>query len=128
MIFIKNDIFGKVWKVMEKTDKYMDIQMSTSEKNVDGEYVNSSWFPRLIGHAYNSLKDAIKDGDRIIIKKSKLTNERYKDNEGAYKSRFRFLILEAELEHKSQQENADVPAQSAIDEAEAKSAKDDCPW
>ena len=128
MIFIKNDIFGKVWKIMEKNEKYMDIQMSTSEKNMDGEYVNSGWFPRLIGHAYNSLKDTIKEGDRIVIKKAKLTNERYKAADDSYKSRFRFLVLEAEVESRPQQEIAENPSPTPKAEPEVTEAKDDCPW
>ena len=95
MIFVKDKIYAKVWKV-EKFDKYIDLQATTSEKDKDGNYINSGWYPRLIGHAYNSLKDIIKEGDTIIFTKSKLSNERYVDNEGNKKSRFRFLVFEAE--------------------------------
>lgn len=97
MIFNNGQIYGKVWKVTpSESGKYIDLQMSTSEKDATGEYRNSSWYPRVIGHALNSLK-GIKDGDRILITKSKFTNERYEDANGAKKYSFRFLILEAKL-------------------------------
>ena len=96
MIFIHDKIFAKVWKV-EKSEKYIDLQVTTSEKDKEGNYVNSGWFPRLIGHAFNALKDAIKEGDTLIITKCKITNERYEDNEGNKKSRFKFVVLEASI-------------------------------
>lgn len=95
MIFVKDKIYAKVWKV-EKFDKYIDLQVTTSEKDKDGNYINSGWYPRLIGHAFNSLKDTIKEGETIIFTKCKLSNERYVDNDGNKKSRFRFLVFEAE--------------------------------
>lgn len=92
MIFNNNTIYATVWNV-KKEDKYIDLQITTSEKTNEGEFVNSSWFPRVIGHAYNSLAD-VKKGDRIEITKSKFTNERKKVDD-QYKSYFSFLIFEA---------------------------------
>ena len=95
MIFNENKIYAKVWKVTpSENGKYVDLQITTSEKDSDGNYVNSSWFPRVIGKAVNTLK-GLKREDRIIITKSKFTNER-KDTENGKKSFFRFLILEAD--------------------------------
>lgn len=126
MIFCQNNIYGKVWKVMKKTDKYMDIQMTTSEKGQDGNYINSGWFPRLIGHAFNALKDTLKEGDRIIVKKSKLTNERYTSDDGSLKSSFRFLILEAEIEAARAEQTASTAP--TTQEPEVSEAKDESPW
>lgn len=94
MIFNTNQIFAKVWKVTP-SDKYIDLQITTSEKDGD-EWKNSSWFPRAIGHAANSLKN-VKEGDRITITKSKFTNERRETKDGEKRSFFRFLILEASI-------------------------------
>ena len=66
MIFIHDKIYAKVWKIT-KHEKYADIQITTSEKDNDGNYINSGWFPRLIGHAFNSLKDTLKEGDKIVV-------------------------------------------------------------
>ena len=57
MIFNDNKIYAKVWKVTpSENGKYIDLQITTSEKDNDGNYVNSSWFPRVIGKAVNTLK------------------------------------------------------------------------
>lgn len=129
MIFNSNQIYGKVWKVTPaENGKYIDLQMSTSEKDADGNYKNSSWFPRVIGHALNSLK-GVKEGDRIIITKSKFTNEGYEDANGNKKRAFRFVILEASIlsENSSatptEQNSAPQPSTS-----QAPEEADDCPW
>ena len=128
MIFIHDKIYAKVWKV-DKHEKYIDLQATTSEKDTDGNYINSGWFPRLIGHAFNSLKDKIKEGDRLIITKSKMTNERYTAQDGSLKSAFKFVVLEAEIEEPKDSASA-APAQSAPAQtaAAAPAANDTCPW
>ena len=128
MIFIHDKIYAKVWKV-DKHEKYIDLQATTSEKDADGNYINSGWFPRLIGHAFNSLKDKIKEGDRLIITKSKMTNERYTAQDGSTKSAFKFVVLEAEIEEPRDSTSA-ATAQSAPAQtpAAAPVANDTCPW
>lgn len=123
MIYCTNKIYGKVWKIT-KAEKYLDLQMTTSEKNADGEYINSGWFPRCIGHAFNSLKDTLKEGDRIVITKSKLTNERYTAKDGTVKSAFRFLVLEAEVE--GTKNETPKPAEPTADTNAPDG--DDMPW
>lgn len=98
MVFVTNKIFAKVWKI-DKKEKYADLRISTSEKTEkDGktEYLNSNWFARAIGKAFNQLKD-INEGDRVVITKAKLTNEPY-EKDGVKKSAFKFVILEFEIE------------------------------
>lgn len=130
MIFIHDKIYAKVWKV-EKFEKYIDLQVTTSEKDKDGNYMNSGWFPRLIGHAFNALKDTIQEGDTLIINKCKITNERYKDNEGNKKSRFKFVVLEASISEP--EENGETSRNTAATPAPAtqkqdNANKDTCPW
>lgn len=131
MIFNNNKIYAKVWKVTPaENGKYIDLQISTSEKNA-GEYINSSWFPRAIGKAVNTLK-GLKREDRITITKSKFTNERRNTEEGI-KSFFRFLILEAEIEGNNGNENGNTPAKDEKKKETPKkesntAAEDACPW
>lgn len=125
MIFIHDKIYAKVWKV-EKHEKYIDLQVTTSEKDGDGKYINSGWFPRLIGHAFNSLKDKIKEGDRIVITKSKITNERY-TKDGVTKSTFKFVILEAEIDEPRSDSTVQQPAPAA-QTTPAPTGNDTCPW
>lgn len=125
MIFIHDKIYAKVWKVT-KSDKYIDLQITTSEKDADGNYINSGWFPRLIGHAFNSLKDKIKDGDRIVITKSKITNERRKLEDGTTKSSFRFIVLEASIESPKGEEAAET--ETPVSTQEQQASGESCPW
>lgn len=136
MIFNNNTIYGKVWKVIRPTDeqgnprKYIDLQISTYEKQND-EYVYSSWFPRVIGHAFNSLA-GVKEGDNIAITKSKFTNEKYTDKEGNTKSAFRFLILEAKIEDKNTKSTTENTTQNNEPVATTQPASDvtteEDPW
>jgi len=106
MILNKTKIYAKVWKVTHaENGKYIDLQVSTSEKNEDESYTNSGWFPRAIGHAANSLKN-VKEGDKIEITSSKFTNEYKKLDDGTKKSFFRFIIFEAKIQGEGNQESA----------------------
>lgn len=126
MIFIHDKIYAKVWKVT-KSDKYIDLQITTSEKDADGNYINSGWFPRLIGHAFNSLKDKIKEGDRIAITKSKITNERRKLDDGTTRSSFRFVVLEANIESAKSEETTEIETPTSTQGQQASSGEA-CPW
>ena len=97
MIFCNGKIKEKDWKATTaENGKDLEIRISTTEKEKDGNFVNSTWFPRAIGHAANSLK-GVKDGDRILITKAKFTNESREISEGNRRSYFNFRILEAKI-------------------------------
>ena len=134
MIFFKGTMYAKVWKVSPEA-KYIDLRISTSEKKEDGNFASSTWFPRVIGHAFNTLKD-VKEGDRICITKAKFTNENYKkQGTEEIKSVFKFLILEATIEGAQSDNNnqtpprASTPATPANETAETEDEPEaDCPW
>ena len=131
MIYTTNPIYGKVWKIMRTEQKYMDVRMTTSSKDSDGKWVDSTWFPRLMGHAFNSLKGSLKEGDKIVITKAIIENPSYEDQEGKKKSSFKFRILEAELSNgenaESQQSDTSESAQVQSEET-TQATKDECPW
>ena len=104
--------------------------MSTSEKDKDDntKYINSNWFPRIIGHAFNSLKGKLKEGDKLVITKSKFTRESYKDAEGVTKSSFKFLILEAAIDEEKTDADAHTTESATQVEENVVEAKEDCPW
>ena len=86
--------YAKVWKVFRQEDKYVDLSVSTSEKNRDGDYENSNWNARLIGKAFNQFKKGdIKEGENYAIR-GKLTNVRYEGDDGKWHDNYRLLILE----------------------------------
>lgn len=136
MIFCTNPIYARVWKIEQPVDengnprKYLELNISTSEKQEDGTYKNSNWHPRVIGHAYNSLKN-LKEKDKIIITKVKLTNEYYKkEGEETGKSYFKFLILEAKIDDGDAPSPDQQPTQPAPQEPAPTNnkAENDCPW
>lgn len=130
MIYCNSKTYARVWKVTPANNgKYIDLQITTSEKDMEDNYVNSSWFPRCIGKSVNTLK-GVKREDRIIISKCKFTNERYTAEDGSTKSRFRLIILEAEIERRTEGGSAQANTQPAAktqpkDNIEA---EEDCPW
>lgn len=126
MIFCHDKVYMKVWKLQSKNEKYMDIQGTTSEKDKDGNYINSSWYPRLIGAAFQTMKNTLKEGDRIVITKCKLSNEKYTAKDGTVKSAFRFLILEAEPEGAPAAKPAEPKATQ--EPAVQPASDDDLPW
>lgn len=94
MFWYKGETYAKVWKI-DKKEKYAELQISTSEKDRqnEGKYINSNWYPRVIGHAFNKLPQ-IQEGDRIIITQAKFAMEPYTDKEGKNKYAFRLTILD----------------------------------
>ena len=132
MIFCNNTVYGKVWKIT-KNEKYLDLQMTTSEKTqgTEGEYINSGWFPRVIGHAFNTIKDTIKEGDTIVITKCKFTNERYTAEDGSKKSAgIRLIVLDAHIDSKemSSEYYEEVAKPESTQEAATTADTEDDPW
>ena len=131
MIYTTNTIYGKVWKIMRTEQKYMDVRMTTSSKDSNGDWIDSTWFPRLMGHAFNSLKGVLKEGDRIVITKAILENTSYDAQDGSKKSAFRFRVLEAAIADGDQNgtQTVNAPAAAAtVPASEVPAAKDECPW
>ena len=138
MIFNNSDIYAKIWKVTKPKDdngnfrKYLELQISTSEKNQnEDKYIYSDWYPRVIGHAYNTLKDLeegeLKSPISIKITKSKFSNEKYVAQDGTKKRAFKFLILEASLlENKA--ETSPAQSESVQETPQNEEIDQDCPW
>lgn len=119
MFFCEGKFYAKVWNV-DKKEKYLDLRISTSEKGQDGVWRNSTWFARVIGHAFNSLKDTLKNGDDIVISKVKFTNEGEKGEDGAWKSYLKTVILDASIVEKKH--NSSEASEDTNDN------KDESPW
>lgn len=110
-----NKIYSKIWKI-DKKEKYADLRISTSEKvEKDGktEYINSNWFARAVGKAFNQLKD-FKEGDNAVIIKAKLSNESY-EKDGQKRSAFKFVVLEFESKDNAEAPKADNTSDSEED-------------
>ncbi len=131
MIYFTN-CYAKIWKIAP-AEKYVDVRISTSEKDKDGKYVNSNWFARCLGKAAEQISK-FKEGDRIKINKGKVSNELYTDKNGDKKSALRVVIFDLESADSNGGTASYTLAQSAVTEASGKDreayqqADDDYPF
>jgi hypothetical protein len=98
MIFVNDVKYVKVFKVEDKGN-YIKAQVNTSEKKQDGTYENSSWFVTFVGNCKDEAK-RIAEGDKITIKKAKLTNVYNKEHKKSY---LNFTVFAFEFESQKAQ-------------------------
>lgn len=138
-MFYCSNVYSTVFKV-EVADKRVKARISTSEKNKDGEYINSYWNAVFVGNAYDLAK-SLTDKDRIHINKCKITNEDYTTKNGEKHSWLQVTIFDFEkLEHNSPSadDNKDATKKSkstkkstkksAIEQAAEELSDDDLPF
>lgn len=103
MIFI-TESYGTVFEPKVE-EKVVRARYSTSEKNQNGDYINSSWNIVFLGGALEKAKQ-LKDRQRIHINKAKLTNRSYKDKEGNSKWWMQITVFDFDiLEHGTKSNN-----------------------
>ena len=104
-MFYCTNTYGSVFKV-EVEDKRVKARLSTSEKDVDGNYINSNWNAVFIGKACCDIARTLTDRDRIHINKCKVTNTVYTNKDGEKRSWLQVTIYDFEkLEHSSSSNN-----------------------
>lgn len=97
MFFIK-DQYIKIWKV-EPEEKRTKIQISSSEKDQNGNYHNSNWNGVAISKAKQQIADGlVSAGDRVKIKNGKVTNEAYTSKTGEKRSWLQVTVMEFDLD------------------------------
>jgi single-stranded DNA-binding protein len=70
------------WKIAEEKDNYAVVSLGTSSKDKEKNWHNSNWsFVKFVGNAHKGL-DALKEGDKIIIKSGKIDRDAWVDKEG----------------------------------------------
>lgn len=89
-VYIK-DQWAKLWEV-KPAEKYVDLRISTSEKDKDGKYINSTWFPRVWGNVAEQFKH-MQAGDRFKIASGRLSNVSKQMEDGTYRTRLEFKIF-----------------------------------
>ena len=87
MFFIKDDTntmksIGTVFQV-QKEEKYVDANLSTSEKIADDKWKNSQWNARFIGNAFAKAQE-LSDKDRIALTSFKIENIYDKEKKQSY--------------------------------------------
>ncbi len=70
-------VYSKVWSVEDK-GKYVKGQISTSRKDKDGNYLNSSWFVRFVGGCADKARD-IDRGTTILITAGSIETQKAED-------------------------------------------------
>lgn len=99
-MFYCTNTYGTVFDV-EVLEKRVKARLSTSQKDQDGNYVNSYWNAVFLGGAYDLAK-TLGDKDRIHINKCKVTNEPYTNKDGEKRSWLQVTIFDFEkMEHSS---------------------------
>jgi len=118
-IFIK-DLYATIWKVepIEGT-RMADVQMSTSRKDKEGKYINSSWsFVKFVGQAYEKI-DLLGRGTHIKINAANISKEPYeKDGEKQYPKYPRITVFNFELSDGKNNPNKNPDNESALPENE----------
>ena len=69
--------YVKIWEVDIK-DKMVLVQLSTSKKEQDGSYTNSSYTAKFVGKAYLPAAE-LQKGDTIEIKSGLIGKRKYQD-------------------------------------------------
>lgn len=97
MSFRADGKYVKIWRIFNpkiKDAKSVFMSVSTSEKNRDDEYENSSWAATAVGHAFQQWKAGeIKDGETYSIH-GKLSNVRKQDEDGEWVDNYRLTIFD----------------------------------
>lgn len=103
--------FAKVWQITKRDAKYTNFKVSTSEKDKkSGEYKNSYWLATAVGHAHNQINcGEVNENDRVTIKKGKITNEPYKDDEGNWKNTVKIVVFEFGSDNDNGSDGGDNP-------------------
>jgi hypothetical protein len=103
-----NAPFATIWG-WDDQGKYTKVRLSTSEKNQDGEYENSSWLARFVGKAHEKISDA-SERDRIKILSGKINNISRKQDDGSFRSFLNVVVFDFEF---VDQNNDSKPAKSS---------------
>ena len=103
-----------VWKV-ENKGKYCSGRVSSSKKDRrTGNYVNSNWNVRFIGHSFEPAK-ALKEKDKITITNGFIENIWDKENNRNWLT---LVVFDFEYSEQAKQANASNSASSSGDYVE----------
>lgn len=88
-----NGTYATIWQVDER-EKYMNVQLSTSRKNQNGEYeTDFSGFVRFVGKAKDVVR-GLHEKDRVRILSCGVTTQYNKEKKVTYTN---YVVFECEL-------------------------------
>lgn len=124
-------IVMKVWDYkISQSGKSAEVRATTSEKNSEGKYIDSTWFIRICGEAFRKLGE-LKKGDRIEVKEAKLSNTSYRTDDGRFRNSFGFLVFDADLftgNLNNPREDTQAPVENKRRSRIEEDYDDDQPW
>jgi hypothetical protein len=82
MAIMFKDAYATYWGTQEEKEKYATVKVSTGDKQKDGSYVNTNWFARFVGKAFEKLNQ-LESKDKIKIS-GKVSNPYNKDDKKSY--------------------------------------------
>ena len=94
MIYFTNQ-FAKLWSI-DKSKSIPRGRITTSEKNLQEEWVNSSWFASFIGKSKEKALD-LEGDERIKILKGKVTNTSKKLEDRSFKNYLNVVVFDFEF-------------------------------
>ena len=107
MFFIK-EAYATVWKIQEVRENYTRVRFSTSEKDLQGNYINSTWFGMFTGKAH-AKAESLQEKDRIQITSGKINNKR-EQKDGNWVTYTNVYVFDFEMsEPFGQQQSAKPP-------------------
>ena len=114
MIFFR-DQYIKIWEC-ELEEKRAKLKISTSEKDKEGNYRNSSWNAVVIGKALNQIKNGEIDtskGSRAKIAMGKVTNELYTARDGNKKTWLEVVVMDFATDSDNSAPTSSAPAKAS---------------
>lgn len=118
MVYFTN-CYAKMW-TLDLSAKFPKARITTSEKDQQGEWINSTWFPTFLGDAAGKVKK-LEGTERIKILKGKLTATSKKMDDGTFKNYTNMTIFDFEL-------STSQPSSSQEDDQEEESVEDELPF
>lgn len=82
MAIMFKDAYATYWGTQNEEEKYATVKISTGDKQKDGSYVNTNWFARFVGKAFEKLGE-LESKDKIKIS-GKISNPYNKETKKSF--------------------------------------------
>jgi len=117
MSFFIKDSFAIVWNVDKVEEKYAKVRIGTSEKDQQGQYINSNWFATFLGKALKGV-DELEPRDRITIHSGKIQNISKKQDDGGYKNYLNVVVFDFTKQGNNREEGSDEDSVPIVEESD----------
>lgn len=125
--------YATVWEVVSRDEKFAKVRLSTSRKNLQGEFINSNWFASFIGGALKKLNELnVGEKTRVLLQKGYVSIDSFQ-KDGEWRNYTNLSVFDFDLaENKdgTQQntENPTMKSTSAPPPPEPEEDKEDYPF